>query len=88
MNVCLIKPVAMDKPKIEEKSQNKYHLLPKSQQFEILQRYRESKYPSAHKPMTPEQAEVVDRVEDLFLSEIVNWNLGTEWMRSINANRP
>jgi hypothetical protein len=78
----------MENTKIEEKSQNKFHLLPKSQQFDMLQRYRDSKYPSTRKPMTAEQAETVERTEELFVSEIVNWNLGTEWMRSINANRP
>jgi hypothetical protein len=77
----------MEKPQIEEKSQNKFHLLPKSQQFAILQCYRDSKYPSAHKEMTAQQAEIIDKTEELFLSEIVNWNLGGEWMRSIGANR-
>jgi len=78
----------MDKPKIKEKSENKFHLLPKSQQFETLQRYRDSKQPSGCKPMTANQAEIVDRTEDLFLSEVVNWNLSEQWMNSIAANRP
>lgn len=76
----------MEKPIIEEKSQNKFHLLPKSTQFETLQRYRDSKKPSARKPMTAVQADIMERAEDLFLSEIINWNLGKEWMSAINAN--
>jgi hypothetical protein len=78
----------MENTKIEEKSQNKYHLLPKSEQFAILQRYRDSKQPSAHKPITTEQNEIIEMTENLFIGEVVKWNLGSQWMNAIIASKP
>jgi len=77
----------MNKPTFQEKPDNKFHLLPKPQQFATLQNYRDLRMPHG-KFLTDEEDKLADKVEELFIGEVVEYGLSNEWMNAILNGRP
>lgn len=76
----------MNKPQ-SENFVDRSHLLPKSEQFAILQRIRDRHIPK--KKFTTETEDVIaEMAENNFITNVLDSGLSNEWMESIYNGRP
>lgn len=77
----------MNKPQFQEKPKHPSTLLPKPQQFDVIQRIRDRHI--CHKKFTTEKEDAIsDMAENFFVGNVLNMGLSGEWMKAIDNGRP
>ena len=77
----------MNKPQFQEKPKQPSTLLPKPQQFDVIQRVRDLHV--CHKKFTTEKEDAIsDMAENFFVGNVLDMGLSGEWMKAIDNGRP
>jgi hypothetical protein len=77
----------MNKPQLQQKPTNSCVAVPKPQQFDVIQRVRDS-HISKKKFTTEKEDAISDMAENYFVQNVLDMGLSDEWMKAIDNGRP
>ena len=77
----------MNKPQLQQKPTNSCVLVPKPQQFDVIQRVRD-RHVCRKKFTTENEDAISDMAENFFIGNVLEMGLSEEWMKAIDNGRP